>query len=331
MFGALRLFLAMVVGISHVGIVIYGLNPGVIAVVVFFLISGYVTNALLEDPETTPIRFYAERLIRLMPSYWLAMLFAIFVWQLCRPDTVYLSRSPLMFDWLSNITLIPLNYFYWTGQYRFHLLPATWSLALEIQYYLIAPFLFYAALIKRACLVSFLNVVFVGSLCLYLFCMLGDVLDSDIYGYRLLPSVLWIFIAGGMLRSGTLIPVFVGLASATLILWLTGVGLISIRPFNVETAVGFLGGVPVLAFLSKRPRYAWDEALAKISYPFFLSHFATIWVFQSFGIGPEALKADLALLFAWLSATLLLSTLIYILGERPFNSYRRRLRTPTNL
>jgi len=58
--GLYRLLLAMMVAISHAGIRPYGYNPGVIAVISFVILSGYVMSFLIEryykQPADIPIR-----------------------------------------------------------------------------------------------------------------------------------------------------------------------------------------------------------------------------------------------------------------------------------
>jgi peptidoglycan/LPS O-acetylase OafA/YrhL len=46
--GTLRFVLAIVVALSHTGTVFLGYNTGVVAVVSFFMISGYVMALLIE-------------------------------------------------------------------------------------------------------------------------------------------------------------------------------------------------------------------------------------------------------------------------------------------
>jgi peptidoglycan/LPS O-acetylase OafA/YrhL len=53
MLGTLRLVLALMVALSHVDVGVAGLNVGVVAVVTFYLISGYVMTGL-------PRRHYAS-------------------------------------------------------------------------------------------------------------------------------------------------------------------------------------------------------------------------------------------------------------------------------
>lgn len=49
MFGYLRFTLAFLVLLSHVGVTFYTLNPGVIAVVIFYILAGYVVSHLYKD------------------------------------------------------------------------------------------------------------------------------------------------------------------------------------------------------------------------------------------------------------------------------------------
>jgi len=49
MFGYLRFLLAFIVMLSHIDIRLYGLNPGVIAVVIFYILAGYVVSHLFRD------------------------------------------------------------------------------------------------------------------------------------------------------------------------------------------------------------------------------------------------------------------------------------------
>jgi len=69
--GTYRLFLAALVALSHVGLTIGGMNPGVMAVVHFFLLSGFVMTALIRryylNIKEVPA-FYLDRTLRLHRS-----------------------------------------------------------------------------------------------------------------------------------------------------------------------------------------------------------------------------------------------------------------------
>ncbi len=80
MLGTFRLFLAMLVASSHTGLSLAGLNPGVMAVVGFYLISGYVTAGLMARHYSDPSQvssFYLDRAIRLLPQYFRQSLFVL--------------------------------------------------------------------------------------------------------------------------------------------------------------------------------------------------------------------------------------------------------------
>lgn len=70
MFGTLRLILAVMVAISHVDIRAYGRNPGVVAVVCFFMISGFVMTGVIRSYyQDNKTMFYLDRLMRIYPQY----------------------------------------------------------------------------------------------------------------------------------------------------------------------------------------------------------------------------------------------------------------------
>ena len=183
MFGTLRFILAILVALSHTGFNIFGYNPGVFAVTIFFLISGYVTSALLSQSGVLTIRFYAERFTRLMPSYWGIAALTWVIWFYLPPQSYFLSRQPRAMDWIANVTVVPLNYFMWSGQDRFTLIPPAWSLGLEIQFYLVAPFLLLKSFRPFASYRpdAIIKLTFFLSASLYLGATIPTILDADVF------------------------------------------------------------------------------------------------------------------------------------------------------
>src|SRR5438105_15163327 len=106
--GTLRLVLAVLVLLSHADVRVAGYNPGVVAVVVFYLISGYVMAGLIRSHYAAPGRivgFYADRALRIYPQY-LFYAGAALVWQLAthaRP--LYLTHAPDGVDLLNNLAV----------------------------------------------------------------------------------------------------------------------------------------------------------------------------------------------------------------------------------
>ena len=330
MFGALRISLAVLVGISHAGFNVFGFNPGVFAVIIFYLISGYVTAALLKTADVQPISFLKERLLRLLPSYFAFAVLAAAIWFFLAPQSHFLSRSPRLADWIANVTVVPLNYFMWSEQDRFTLLPPTWSLGLELQFIMAAPILLrrLGPALGSDKPAPWIIPIFLLSAGFYLVATIPMVIDTDIYGYRLLPGVLWMFLAGFFLQRKHKKLAVAGFTVASLTLISIALGLAPIRPFNVETATGIVFGIPLVAGLAQLRRRWWDDFLANLAYPFFLSHFIVLWLFDAAGIAIGTIPQSFPLLSSWLLLTLALSWAAFYYFERPLISWRRRLRLP---
>jgi peptidoglycan/LPS O-acetylase OafA/YrhL len=97
--GLLRLFLAMLVVISHTGNTLYGYNIGVVAVISFFILSGYVMSMLIEkyykQPSLIPT-FYLDRITRLFPQYVFYIIFATICIYFQDFPPFFLSKSLLL-------------------------------------------------------------------------------------------------------------------------------------------------------------------------------------------------------------------------------------------
>lgn len=144
MLGTWRFLLAALVALSHDGVLIAGLNPGVMAVVGFYLISGYVMTGLLRKHYsrlTHVPAFYADRALRLLPAYFTLMALTAAWWALAQEETAFLKLVPESLDWLNNLLIVPLNYYMVNGSDAFTLIPPAWSLGAEVQFYLLIPFI----------------------------------------------------------------------------------------------------------------------------------------------------------------------------------------------
>ncbi|MFP4155852.1 MAG: acyltransferase family protein [Halothiobacillaceae bacterium] len=247
--GILRFILATLVLVSHLGHSLWGLNPGVVAVVVFYILAGHVVARLWSGrPESgwsDGVRwFYRDRFWRIVPQYLLVLVAAAWVWT-TGPATPFLARQPGLADWLANLAIVPLNYYMFTGQAEFTLVPPAWSLAAELQYYLLAPLLLSLSrgTIKAAMILS---------LCIFLLAQAG-VLHTDHWGYRLLPGILFIFLSGALLRQDpadrflwTVWSAFVLYAGYLLFL-------AEPVPYRLEVTLGLVIGLPLVALL-EHPR-----------------------------------------------------------------------------
>ncbi len=315
MFGLLRLLLAAAVALAHAG---YSLGPwhlGVPAVVGFYLISGYVTAALIDRYHQGRQQiggFYADRALRLWPQYYGYALLGGVLWVM-GVQSPFLAATPTSGDWLANILIVPLNYFMFTGQDRFTLVPPAWSLGAEIQFYLLLPWLMLTGQwVRRG----------IGAISLAVFVLAQTGwLDADTFGYRLLPGILWIFLAGGRMYRRREKSWWRAWLPAGLVAWAWLTALLLWpglrRSFNVEVALGLSVGLPTVAALARLIPRSWDTAVGQLSYGVFLGHFAVLWLWPGLNSGERAP------ILAYLAVIMSLAALSYAGLERPLAQWRR--------
>lgn len=282
--GGLRYLLSCAVVASHLGITLYGYNIGVMAVVVFYLLAGQVVVKLWQKKKELPFKlrlkaFYKDRFLRIAPMYMMTLAVAAGLWWWLEPDSYFVSRTPSVWDWVANFIVVPLAYFMYTGQDQFTLLPPAWSLAVELQFYLIVPFLLQAR--WRVVAAFWLSVmVFVVAQTQHV--------NIDYFGYRLLPGVLFLFVLGAFALNPTprkrcylwMICGFCCFYAAFLVVSNRTVS------FNFEVTVGLVCG---LIFLLKRSntqqrpaQKKWQALLGAWSYGVFLVHMPVMWLVQPY-------------------------------------------------
>jgi peptidoglycan/LPS O-acetylase OafA/YrhL len=274
--GYLRFCLAMMVAYSHVGWQIANLNPGVIAVIGFYVVSG-MAMAQMWDTQYAPhlkthtwfrvaLAFYLDRFLRLWPAYLLIILATWLSWLLGFIESPFLSREPTVIDVLNNIFIIPLNFYMWNLSDQFVLIPPAWSLGAELQFYCLVPLL----------LIRSLTPIYLISLVIALLASIGF-LSSDIWGYRLLPGVLCLFMTGIFLSRFSVkrqiwhyaLLIFIGLVVTWQELWLLA--------YNRERAIGWCLVMGLIYFLRNK-QLPGDRWMGDLAYPIFLGHFLVWWL-----------------------------------------------------
>ncbi|MBR7801489.1 acyltransferase family protein [Undibacterium fentianense] len=318
MLGSFRLFLALCVALSHANFRVLELNPGVIAVVCFYMISGFVMTALIRQHYVGGqkiVGFYLDRALRLYPQYLFIAGITLIWFYLSGHRTDFLQFPPAMQEYLSNLLLVPLNYYMFNNSHLFTLIPPAWSLGAEIQFYLLIPILILFRLRYICLLLS-------GGI--FLFACWGTI-NTEFYAYRLLPGVLLFFMLGSVfydLRAEKTKAAFWGISILIFcgVLW----GILSqfghlLLPYNREVIIGLLIGAAALFFLAPLKQVAWDNRLGDLSYGVFLNHFFIQWAVL--GV-PKTLIAwcayvTLSLSLAWVTQRLV---------EQPVLLWRRQLR-----
>lgn len=326
--GTLRYLLAVLVLLSHAGVNIAGHHPGVMAVAVFYALSGYVMSALIQrhySQAGTTFRFYLDRLLRIYPQYAIYALAAALWFGVTAQRTDFLQHEPGLQDLLNNLLIVPLNYFMYNGAERFTLIPPAWSLGAELFFYLLAPWLW-----------RHWNVTLglaAASMVVQVLAWHG-VLHSDWWGYRLLPGVLWIFVLGMAMhrlhaaqdnhharRLTLAVPMLCAIALGYL--QLRGQ---LVRHYTLEVLTGVAVAALALQACTRWPgSAAWsrlDHHLGNISYGVFLNHFLLMWLLS----WQAPLSAPRLIGLVVCSTVLSICTFQYV--EKPVLQWRRHLRTP---
>ncbi len=323
MHGYVRFFLSILVVLSHLGHP-GALNVGVSAVVVFYMLSGYVVTHLIHKyfPAGRLKAFYLERFLRIYPTYVLFLLLvSIFLL-----TTGFGSPNLTPLKVFANLTIIPLNYYMFmdVGVIRdLAVLPPSWSLGAEIQAYIVLPLIIRSLTVKWAVGLSSLSIFSAAAL---------GMLDADVWGYRLLPGILFMFLTGAALCKTIKTP---NLADTfdrrfpiicwgwLLVLLLGLVVTYRLHPFSGATILGFLVGLPIVIFTSKSSiRLPFDSILGQLSYGVFLIHMPVSWAFEHFLKG--AINSKEALLFVmWVS--ILLSATITLTVEKKIWPMRQEI------
>jgi peptidoglycan/LPS O-acetylase OafA/YrhL len=214
--GAIRLFLAVAVLQSHIyshflqpnqlyvnNSLVFGVNGGY-AVAFFFIISGFLISFVLEDKYDRPggtAAFYRARALRIYPLWWCLYLIVPFItgsglWDFVKTHHSYDLLTGFFIygsDWLLSFKAYPASY---TDPMP-HGLELGWTLASEMTFYLIAPFILRSRVWPL--------VVFAGSVLLRMRLNIAYPQDTNPnawndWCYYFFPSTAFFFMLGHLTR-----------------------------------------------------------------------------------------------------------------------------------
>jgi len=290
MYGYLRFVLAFLVLISHVNVRVFHMNPGVVAVVMFYLLAGHVVchlwDNVLPRGGSRILWFYRDRVLRILPMYlYITLLTVLFLLATGygNPDWSWLKLA-------GNLLVVPVNYYMVLDTAiltdpSWALIPTAWSLGAELQAYALLPL----ALVSRRWNLWLLG----GSFLVYLLANLG-VIHPDYFGYRLIFGVFFMFSAGACIQRTRFKPLSVKDPNLILpwTMWAVFLAMAGVfaaldlfsPAYTRETFLGMILGIPLVFFLGRvRKKSRWNTLLGSLSYGVFLAHFLVIWFLDHLG------------------------------------------------
>ena len=315
--GFYRLLLAYLVAVSHTGVEWGGVNPGIVACISFFLLSGYVMTALIDRHYASLERvgaFYADRALRLYPQFLFYSLATILAAEAFGLRHQWMTAAPSLPSDLAQLTMAPLN----CGPcFPDMLMPQAWSLGLEVCFYAVFPFLLIPE--KRAPFALASAGIFALAYCARL--------SADWFTYRLLFGNLFVFMLGSWLRRpdpryGRAL-VYGFLAAAVVLLALAE----TVWPHRAsvnDMLLGIVLGLPAVICLTRLRPGGKAQALAgDLSYGVFLNHNLLITPLYAWLHHPSLV----VLAAVVLPLSTLLSYASFRLIEAPALALRRGLRS----
>jgi peptidoglycan/LPS O-acetylase OafA/YrhL len=355
--GVMRFILAVAVLLAHTQ-PLFGLKltGQVAAVEAFFIISGFYMALVLNEKYTgvnnSYMLFISNRLMKLLPVYWLVLIMAILVslalgyksggsfWLYLQPyfeNWSTLDVSGKLFFILANLLVLGQDIFlflgintstgslfftadFWSEQlpgYKFLLIPQAWSISLELMFYAIAPFM-----ARRN--IKLLVLLF-GVLLTFKIVMLQNGFVNDPWSYRFFPSELIFFVTG--ILSYKMYKAVEQKAISKNILRMIAAALIIASVFydrfdfaGKQTLyyVFFALAIPFVFLLTKKSK--WDYRIGELSYPIYLCHVIVAYFVSKITFLTNLLGEALAVILV----TVLLSAMLNKLVTLPLEKVRQR-------
>ncbi len=305
------------------------------AVFAFFIVSGfyiaYIWNEHYRTLDQGVRRFYLNRVLRLYPVHLLIIMLYVALYAHSGSPIVYLGdfsdNTPAwLVSLITNITIIGIDGFALLGgSYWNYIIGPTWSLSLELYFYLLAPFFVARGL-------RFL-LLLLGAALLLRFLIIASPLETFPWHYMFFPSIFLFFVMGVMsyhlyrlVRSLSLSLAATMALPALLLAYVTGVqvwqhtGIDSLAAWGFYLLVAL--SIPFLFALTKDIRA--DNFIGQLSYPVYLSHLlvtVSAGYITTFGIEDVGIRIAVV--------TLVFSAALHLVIERPIETLRRKIKTHT--
>lgn len=344
--GILRFLLAIIVVCAHTQKNI-SVGP-LVAVEIFFMISGFYMALILTNKYNSYWLFISNRFLKIYPVYWTVLLvvflmgviyggrFTLNAWA---PHFANMQLGTVMFLLLSNLFIIAqdLTLFmgfdsgslYFTSNFSqtpapqvwgFLLIPQSWSLAVELLFYMAIPFI-----IKNKYSIQLLiGIVLISLFIRVMLLTLGY--NADPWNYRFFPSVMMLFCAGSLAFFS--LTAFKIKASVRLMVcfvyfsWFLSYSDSHQTIFfskNVAYIFTFIA-LPCLYSLTKDSRI--QRTIGDLSYPIYVCHFFCIYLWDEINV-----RLSIPVNYNYLMVSLLsiiMAVCLHLLIQVPIESIRRR-------
>lgn len=360
--GVLRLLLAIAVVLGHAGSLGMPWLRADVAVEVFFVISGFYMQMILQTKYTCDKlgpayirRFYLSRYLRLLPVYLvIAVISSAFsiavggdplaIWQRLAdlPMADVGSWMLVTFVGATNLTMVLQDVTMFLGVkhdaavfladfrgseiaiWRGLAVPPAWSLGIELSFYLLAPLL----LTQRTAIIVGIAVLGLGAK----FAFLTATGFGDPWTYRFFPFELGWFLIGALAyRWRSSLQVELSLLPARLAntsVYLAPLALVLFWPSGTiaNHAPPLITALMVPTLFALTGKSRWDRYLGELSYPVYVTHWFVMSMLM-FAFGWEPYR-DPVLSAATLIVTLCGASLLTVAEARWIEPRRQRLSTP---
>ena len=291
-------------------------------VIVFFILSGFsIAHSL--SANTSVKQFYLRRLIRIYPSYIVALIWAGLIFALTRYWHPHWYDGT--FTTFSFIRTVPMNtyfepavilrnLFYMTDEQGF--IAPFWSLTYEVIFYFLAPFLFRKV-----------NLYIGGSIVLFLLnqffpnFILSLGIPKYFYNFLFIYNI-YFSLGVGLYSNFEKIQNFFENVSKKALLAMVIFSVLMTYAFNLWFHVGtvfsflsaaLLGGLLIIFFLKYRVQISWLINIGKFSYTLYIVHLPTIFLYL--GVYHLIFHPDVPYIlnyFVWIPAVFFCLAIAYV-------------------
>ena len=307
--GSFRFLLAALVFVSHIS----HFNVGRAAVIMFFMLSGYWVARLYGQRRTPSVfRYLIDRFLRVWPALAVVAIMTVVI--------SVAAYQPAHGSLMSTLALLGV------ASRRGDVIGVTWSLDVEMQFYLLLPLglaiiscvppaLKATAAIALVALVTLAGTILLGrGFVSALFYAPAFAAGVAVWHTRWHPGAG--VAMASLAVSGALL---LGVAAVPAAHWLLIKGPVSPWWFDLTQMVLCLPLVPFLAWNVHQPSSTLDRHLGNLTFPFYLVHFPLVVATAGLTASVSANK------FIALGAATVAMFAVYILVDRPFERFRRQI------